>query len=553
MAGAKMLYQARVWVSWVLVLWATSVSGQTPTVDPCAAGTSLPECLVVGIDFTNELGEFRNIASGFNGHVDSEPFRPAAAHLEFNLKPRFWRGDSFCRTEHCEENVLQDRAYRAVIDNGGAYQKLGCKAFAESYGYDCFTLENVVTWDRSRDGEQWYRACYDEARDALSHGRDPQWDVWNEPDITPIFKDRNNDFMQFELAETYRICFEGLVDAYADAGVSQQPVVGGPSISAGPWGLVRFLFATGSPGQVYVAGSDLPGNRTGGYGSFGFLRYLNDRPDLRFDFMTLHIFTNESVMKWAHWLEIVRAAIREEITAGGLDTLRQRWGDDLSGLPIYVNEMMGSPSDQEYYAAAGHSIVAIAEMHQARVAGAGKACWPDPGDGSEGCSNKTISGLLVPDGSQDPSGRRPVWWAYKYYAELQGREAAVESDYPRVAGVAAADIGQGKYRALLGFTAASADGEAGLTTDLIGRTRLDFRGLADCEDASVRLQWVSAPQFKAFDLSDLAVDELIPAAIVGGELAVGIAGLAAEDVLYVTIDTTACPVPPEAPTGLRLR
>ena len=512
--------------------------------------------VTVTVDFSGDLGTFRNVAAGFLGHIDSEPFRPSAAQLENNLRPYMWRNDSFCDTQRCEDNSIQDRAYQAVTDNGGVFHKVACKRFTRRFSADCQSIDNASPWDESGHGTTWFQDCYDEAVDALSHDRNPQWDVWNEPNGAAIFRDANGNLRGWELAETYRICYEALAAAYATYTPSPELLVGGPSMSGELRTLVGFLFRDGSPGQAYIAASGLSWPGTIQYGDFGFLEYLDQRPGIDLGFVTLHLFLDEWVMDWARWIDILREAIREEMRASDLARLRSLWGEDLSGLPIYVNEMIGGPNKADYRLDPGHTVVAFEQLHEARVDGAAKACWPDPTDGSSSCDNKTLSGLLIPDDDNDPSRRRPIWWAYKYYAELSGREAAVLTEYPRIDGVAAGDdLGQ-RYRVLLGFTSASRNGDPDLGADRFDRTNVVLTGLPeDCIGANVTTKLIAPSDYTLpFTESDLALHRLSTANIVDGRLIVPVDDLAAGNVLYITLSTADCdttPVPPPAPANLR--
>ena len=519
------------------------------------AADSPQDPVTVTVDFSQDLGLFRNIAAGFQGHIDSEPFRPSATHLEYNLRPYMWRNDNFCNTQRCANNTIQDRAYQAVTNNGGLFQKVACKQFTQRYGADCQSIENARPWDESGDGATWFQDCHDNAVEALSHDRNPQWDVWNEPNGAAIFRDVHGHLRGWELAETYRICHEGLAAAYGSHSPSSELTVGGPSMSGDIWALAGFLFKNGSPGQAYVAGSSLPEAQTIHYGNFGFLEYLNQRPGIGLDFLSLHLFTDEWGLDWGHWINILREAIREELRGSDLAQLKARWGEDLSGLPIYVNEMMGGPIDGQYSLDTGHTVVVFGQLHLANVDGAAKGCWSDPADGSSGCANKTLNGLLIPDGGYNPYQRRPIWWAYKYYAELSGRETAVLTEYPRVYGVAAADDLAQRYRVLLGFTGASRNGDPALEQDQIDRTNVVLTGLpAGCVEATVTTKLLApSDHTQAFTENDLAQHQSSTESFVDGSLVVAVDDLAAGNVLYITLSAFGCdstPGAPAAPTNL---
>lgn len=138
----------------------TSPAG-TPAEDPCApTGSGESVCLDVEVDFASDRGAFENIATGFLGHVDTELDRPSREHLEWALRPHMWRHARFCRTDRCESNAVQDRAYQAVVSNGGIFQKVVCKGFSRSFGKDCRNLDVSTPWDPASDnGQAWYQAC----------------------------------------------------------------------------------------------------------------------------------------------------------------------------------------------------------------------------------------------------------------------------------------------------------------------------------------------------------------------------------------------------------
>lgn len=511
-----------------------------------ACGLASAATVTVTIDYSTDNGAWQNKGSGYLGHIDTVPHRPVDAYLEDELDPYLWRSDNMCTLAECIDGnpptppTTQDRAYAAsdIFHDGTC-----CRDYADNYGDGCSDLTYGYEPWTGAGASTWSDVCTARATEAIKQSRNPMWDLWNEPTNAPAFKvGGTGAFRGYEFAETYRVCYEALDTYYTAQG--ETLTVGGPSMPSNMLAVLGFLFKEGEAGEAYIDASSLVNKASIIYNAtFGFIEYLEtNAATVQLDFLSLHLFGDEWVMDWNDWIGILRGAIMAEINEVGdeLTLLQAQWGTDLSGLPIYVNEMMGGPATPTDIYHPGHCVVALAELHEAGVNGMARACWDDPEDSSSGCSNKTLTGLLRPDGGTSPSLTRAVWWTYKYYAELSGRESPVSSDYARIHGVAAVDATPREYRALVGFTNNDSDGA--YPTDTFDVLDVTMEGLGpDCVGATVAVKHVAAASTTGtFVEDDLQVNTTVTANVSGGSITVSVANFDESDAVYVTVYLTDC-------------
>lgn len=125
-----------------------------------------------------------------------------------------------------------------------------------------------------------------------------------------------------------------------------------------------------------------------------------------------------------------------------------------------INEMISAESQFK----PGTAVWIFAQLEQERIERAAKACWGDIG--SSNCSNASLNGLLTHPDRQP----RPIWWAYRWYADITGRLVAVRPNGD-IHGIAGYDRNQDTARLLLGNLNASSGNQE---VRLVGLDRAGF-------------------------------------------------------------------------------
>lgn len=516
-----------------------------------AVGLSLGATVTVTIDYSVDNGTFTSKMSGHTGHVDADPYKPIATYLETNTGVLTWRDDN-----------INARQYAA--GSSGDY-------------YTMAVDPTLYTEPWGTDKTNWEAYCVTKAFNIIDDGyADIQWDLINEANNMSMFKEKRcsdswattctqdsdcygtephdewcrNLLKTDELADTIRFCYEAMDGEYGATAMYS----GGPGTSTDLFWLSELFFkgdddTTG--GEKSVADSTYYNEAYLMYApAFGMLEYMNTHAaTFQYDFLSFHLFTDDRVMEWSEWIEILREAIIAEIDDYSLSNLETQWGSTLANLPIMITEMFHKDHDDAgnywNWLDPGHIVVGIGELHEAGVAAGTRACWDDPEEDpiKSSCSEKTLSGLLRYDADGNPQDRRAAWWVYDYYADIADAttvEAEVTSGYARVHGVAADSAANDEYYALLGFTTRDKSGT--YTTDAYDVLQIDMDGLgADCCGASVAIKHLRPTDFVSiFAESDLIKNSTSTVCVSGGTATVLVSDWIESDVVYVVVDTTDC-------------
>jgi hypothetical protein len=152
---------------------------------------------------------------------------------------------------------------------------------------------------------------------------------------------------------------------------------------------------------------------------------------------TIHYHAALDFLAWAHANNVMPDAIswhenddHPEALPAHVAAIRKRLVEQNSQiLPVVCNEILG-PSQQND---SGLLICYFAALERAGVQGACHACWADADGKTANGFNQSLDGILTPNHLP-----RATWWAYRYYAELQGRSLKLRAA-SHVDGVAAVD------------------------------------------------------------------------------------------------------------------
>ncbi|MBN2352656.1 MAG: LamG domain-containing protein [Spirochaetales bacterium] len=119
-----------------------------------------------------------------------------------------------------------------------------------------------------------------------------------------------------------------------------------------------------------------------------------------------------------------------------------------------------------YQFSPGHAVCYMANLHRAGIEATAKSCWPEdyPGNGLNNCFNDSLDGLL----DVDKSSPRSLWWAFKLYADMEGRlaEVAPKNTLCAIDGLAAYDAPAAKARILLGRYLRREQGEKDVAVEI---------------------------------------------------------------------------------------
>lgn len=306
---------------------------------------------------------------------------------------------SVCATEPPAEMVrpLKPRLFR--LNSGGA--GLEGTAGAGTYEHlkalgarvqvcisDSYGYGKDLHWPGDNGDWSWWDAVVDRLLELARDKRyTVEWDIWNEPDYDGFWKrDRDRFFATWRRAYRRIRVFD------------PKCVIVGPSLANFN---VKWLMA--------------------------FLKYATAN-DVLPDIVAWH------EMSWTRLgyksIPAHVAFMRSFMAEQGIDAR-----------PIDINEMIG-PSLQT---SPGATVWFFAGLEQAKVNGACHACWPDEKEGVNNGGNYSLDGILThPD-------RRPrsTWWAYKEYAEVNGRLVGLTPSVT-INGVAGVDADAKEVRVLLG-------------------------------------------------------------------------------------------------------
>ncbi|MBN1412299.1 MAG: hypothetical protein JW969_15745 [Spirochaetales bacterium] len=236
----------------------------------------------------------------------------------------------------------------------------------------------------------WETYVNDTVKAALKKGyADVIWDIWNEPDIPDFWK---RDFDRY--LETYRRAVLIIRKIKPDA------LITGPSYSS--------------------------------YSRKKMISFI--------DFCRKHKVLPD-ILNW------------HELNPDKMETIPER----VAEVRKYLSEnniplkriMIAEIITSEYQHSPGHAVGYIAKIHRAGVEASAKSCWNEPGPGRiSNCGINSLDGLL------DPVHFKPrsVWWVFKEYADMRGREITVvpENRLMTVEGIAAYDSKSRETRILLG-------------------------------------------------------------------------------------------------------
>lgn len=110
---------------------------------------------------------------------------------------------------------------------------------------------------------------------------------------------------------------------------------------------------------------------------------------------------------------------------------------------IHINEYHG----EDTMLVPGHAVAWLGHLEAANVDQANKACWGgDPGSPIpyQSCWYG-VSGLMLPDRAVP----QPLYWVYKFYADMNGSRFAVKSTLPKITAIAG-ELGGGRIGILVG-------------------------------------------------------------------------------------------------------
>lgn len=146
----------------------------------------------------------------------------------------------------------------------------------------------------------------------------------------------------------------------------------------------------------------------------------------------------------------------------------------------------------------GPLVMQFATLERMKVESASKSCWPD--DGGDNGETKTLNGLLTWPQRQP----RSAWWAYKAYADVEGRLLKVARK-GAIDGVAAADEKSKAVRAVIGL--AHGGGAGPHVVRLVNLDKAPW--LVKDGDVGVKAQWIpdtgQAPLLRPIVALDLPV------------------------------------------------
>ena len=235
------------------------------------------------------------------------------------------------------------------------------------------------------DTTEWRTFVTNVARQAKEKGWTLQWDLWNEPNLNP------QPITQQQYYDIWRIGFKAL------RSVDPGAVVVGPSVAG------------------FYAGGGVDFMKS-------FLLYAKANSVL------------PDVLSWHDWdspgaIPQHVQDMRDFMNSNGINITRISFNE-----VIYYGEYPNPGLTVKYFAA----------MERSGIESAAHACWPDT-LGAYNCNNNSLNGLLTIDGTKP----RGAWWAYKGYADITGRLAAVTGSYS-VDGVVGQDSAKREARGVFG-------------------------------------------------------------------------------------------------------
>ncbi len=397
----------------------------------------------ITVDFSKIDGPATFRASGFLHSISSS--LPAPEWLE-TLKPKAFRLSALSLSG-CEGNAWE--ACPRIHNMGASMQVLISDSFGYGGQFGIHPKRKDIWPGEGGDWHLWKQCIEELFAEAKKTGCGMQWDIWNEPDLSSFWNPSGDKKTRF--FETWKIAWHKI------KALDPQAVIVGPSNAY--YNNQVFSYSSG----LFTVEEFL-----------AFAKANNVLPDI----LSWHVWHEKDILPTVNQARAYMKAHNIHISR------------------ISLNEIVHGDHQND----PGMLVWYFANLEQAKVDSACRACWPDQENRSS-CRNATLCNLLTyPD--RNP---RATWWAYKAYADITGQLVSVQGT-DQIAGLAGNDRSRSEAHILLGKKAGDAET---LEIELLGLESLSNRKIAPGE-LEITIQKIPNAGWNVLEQPVLVRQEQVP-------------------------------------------